>query len=447
MSSIAREDNWLPLLRKFYRMFQETVELSVVFQRVYEMFPSLLGISRASILLYDPALDALVSGDYIGATQPGEKHLRSEPQLIGQSISGLCFLQAKPIVIDDATKSDIIPQQYVEKLGLKSTLAVPIMYSGRPIGVLRVDDCNQTQRFDRELIEWVQLLAEQLAVVIQNARLYSSLNQRDRDLRRVNAELEATRENATTMAQAKSGFLARVSHELRTPLNAILGYAELLREEAETNENIPFASDLRKIETAGADLMNIIRDLLDLSTIEAGKAQVKQDSIELAPILEAAIHRAMPSMTKRGNTIKVVNVDEVRHCYGDPRKLLEVLATIIVHGSRLGTDCVLPLTIRYHDIPGQPVVEMILLQPSIALSAEEIKRLFHTFHEHEMPEDDPDLTSRVGSSNKRLGLTIAQHLCRRMGGNLAAFSDPAHGTAFVIRLPGSEAPVASMNGR
>jgi signal transduction histidine kinase len=284
------------------------------------------------------------------------------------------------------------------------------------------------------MIEWVQLLAEQLAVVIQNARLYSSLNQRERDLRRISEELRATRDSANQMVQAKSSFLARVSHELRTPLNAILGYTELLREDAEINRHPTMGSDLAKVQSAANSLMDIIKDLLDLSTIEAGKAQVRHDIMELPPVVREAIQRSHRSFEKRGNSVTVEYPDaENPRCYGDPAKLRQALVTVLAFASRLSTGRVLTLTVRVHDSAEQAVAELVLLQPAVALDAEQLNRLFHTFHENETASDEIGSTS--GSSNKGLGLTIAQHLCRRMGGELAAFGDPAHGTAFVIRLP------------
>ncbi|MGI8905228.1 MAG: GAF domain-containing protein [Candidatus Sumerlaeaceae bacterium] len=436
MSNTAREENWMPLLRTFYRMFQEAVELSVVFQRVYELFPPLLNVSRASILLYDPALDALVSGDYIGATQPGEGHLKSEPQPLGHSISGICFLEARPIVIDDVSQSDIIPRDVAQRLAIKSTLAVPIMFGGTPIGVLRVDDREHTHRFDEELVEWVQLLAEQLAIVIQNARLYSSLNQRERDLRRINEELRATRDTAQQMAQAKSGFLARVSHELRTPLNAILGYTELLREEAKNTPRVELDADLAKIEIAATHLMAIINDLLDLSTIEAGKGQVRQGAVQLEKVIQEAIFKSRKNFERRGNSIEVQTPDGATcECNGDPTKLRQVLVTVLSFASRLSNGSKLTLSVTQQGTRDLPLVELMVMQPAIALNSDQLNRLFHTFHDNETASDTSE-TPVKSDSNKGLGLTIAQHLCRRMGGDLAAFGDPAHGTAFVIRLPG-----------
>jgi signal transduction histidine kinase len=391
-------------------------------------------VGRASILLYDPALDALVSGEYIGATHPGEKHLVSAPQPIGHSISGKCFAEARPIVIDDANTTDIIPQEFVQKLGIRSSLAVPIMYAGQPIGVLRVDDRERTYRFNDELVQWVQLLAEQLAVVIQNARLYSGLNQRERDLRRISAELEAARDGAEQMVAAKSGFLARVSHELRTPLNAILGYTDLLRDEARGAGRQEMEADLVKMRHAADHLMGVIEDLLDLSRIEAGKTSLRSDAINLQHVVQEAVIKTRRTFDRRHNTLSVPSLEDAPTCSGDPTKLRQVLVTVLSYAARLSQHAKLTLELHEHQA-GQDhcVVELLVTQPAVTLPQADAARLFDEFHESETQSDVHVHTSP--DSKKGLGLAIARHLCRRMGGDLTASGVPGEGTRFSIMVP------------
>ena len=89
-------------------------------------------------------------------------------------------------------------------------------------------------------------------------------------------------DEAQSANRAKSQFLANMSHELRTPMNAIIGYSEMLTDEAEDLGLQQFIPDLKKIRTAGKQLLALINDILDLSKIEAGKVELHFEEIRRA---------------------------------------------------------------------------------------------------------------------------------------------------------------------
>ena len=98
------------------------------------------------------------------------------------------------------------------------------------------------------------------------------------------ADLALAVERAWAAARAKGAFLANMSHELRTPLNAVLGYTDLLIAEAEDAqiEGQPnFVGDLRKVEDAAEHLLGLINDILDMSKLESGKAELCLERVEL----------------------------------------------------------------------------------------------------------------------------------------------------------------------
>src|SRR5204863_2510025 len=110
----------------------------------------------------------------------------------------------------------------------------------------------------------LQTFASQSALAIQNARLFSEIEDKSRQLEEV--------------SQHKSDFLANMSHELRTPLNAIIGFSEVLVERMFGEVNDKQAEYLRDILTSGQHLLSLINDILDLSKVEAGRME-----LELAP--------------------------------------------------------------------------------------------------------------------------------------------------------------------
>lgn len=420
------------MLRTFYRIFQEAVELPVVFQRVYDVLPGMLKVSRASILLYDAELKALVSGDYIGAVHRGEE-LTSAPQAVGHSISGVCFAESRAVVVNDCSSTDLIPAEFVQRLHLKSTTAVPILWKNAVIGVLRVDDCEKTDRFSDEDLEVLQLIAEPLAVVVQNAQLLSDLHRRERELLRMNAELEAARDAARSAGEAKGSFLARVSHELRTPLNSMMGYIELLRDEAQQSRRTKLDMDLVKMRSAADHLMDTIENLLDLSRIEAGKAYLRKEVINVRRAVEAAAGEIQPAIARRNNRLEVYCPAGVSFITGDNVKFHQMLMSLLSNATeftRRGT-----VSLSVEDVPADDDGRWVLVHVSDTgqgFSPDELKSLMDSVYQVEVDERNSTTTRGIGTG---LGLAVSRHLARLMGGDLLAKSTPGLGSTFTLKMP------------
>ena len=156
--------------------------------------------------------------------------------------------------------------------GVRALLAVPMLREGHLIGSLVVSR-NSPGDFPPETVDLLRTFATQSALAIQNARLFQQLEVANRH---------------------KSEFLASMSHELRTPLNAIIGYSEMLQEEAQDLGQRGLVPDLRKINTAGKHLLELINAVLDLSKIEAGKMDLYLETFGVATLVEE-IARGRPA--------------------------------------------------------------------------------------------------------------------------------------------------------
>ena len=102
---------------------------------------------------------------------------------------------------------------------------------------------------------------------------------------------EAARNRAEEANMAKSRFLATMSHELRTPLNAILGFSEIMRDEVMgPMENTTYKDYVGDIHNSGAHLLKLINEILDISRIEAGKHELKEEKVKLISVVDEACH-------------------------------------------------------------------------------------------------------------------------------------------------------------
>jgi len=130
-------------------------------------------------------------------------------------------------------------------------------------------------------------------------------------LRQVERELRAATEAAEAANQAKSMFLANMSHELRTPLNAIIGYSEMLQEEAVAQQWPELAiEDLGKIAGAGQHLVALIKDILDIAKIEAGKMPMVVETFSAADMLAEVAMTVAPLMNANRNKFEVTGTEK-----------------------------------------------------------------------------------------------------------------------------------------
>jgi len=158
------------------QLINATFETREVFQQVYQLLPAYMKVSRATILLYDPTIQKLV--DHEPRRDDGQEQLIfAKSQDCYYSISGLCFSTGRPLIENDCRTSRIIPEKWVNDLQLKSTVAVPIISRKGTLGVLRIDDCENCDRFTQEHVELLELISQQLAVALENSRLYNSVKQ------------------------------------------------------------------------------------------------------------------------------------------------------------------------------------------------------------------------------------------------------------------------------
>lgn len=157
----------LQLLKALNETFQSTMDLNKVFTRVYEVIPQYLGdrgVHRASLFLHDPALDILVDANQL------DDHSASTD--MASKFNEICFKEQRPIIINDCTKTKLLPAEYTERLKIKSTVAVPIKSRQKVVGVLRLDNTFVSNSFTNSDIELFTMIGEQLAIVLENALLF-----------------------------------------------------------------------------------------------------------------------------------------------------------------------------------------------------------------------------------------------------------------------------------
>ncbi|HTY06994.1 MAG TPA: GAF domain-containing protein [Gemmatimonadales bacterium] len=237
-------------------------------------------------------------------------------------------------------------------------------------------------------------------------------------------ELQRARDASEAANRAKSQFLANMSHELRTPLNAILGYAELVREEAEERGLKEFTPDLDRIGAAGRHLLTLINDVLDLSKIEAGKIELVTASFPVRRVVDDVRATVEPLVGRKSNTLTVSCPDAVGAMHSDETRIRQVLFNLLSNASKFTERGAITLDVsRAGD-----VVTFAVSDTGIGMTPEQQDKLFEAF-----VQADASIAARFGGTG--LGLAISRRLCRLMGGDIEVSSHIGRGTTFTVRLP------------
>ncbi|MDK2971015.1 MAG: hypothetical protein PWP23_770 [Candidatus Sumerlaeota bacterium] len=197
-SSGGNRESQRRLLESVVQLMQNRESMGDLVESIHGLVCQEFGVDRISILLHDPASGGLVSDLQLGLRRsdvapppavPGAS--QSDPQPASLSVSGICFAENRPVIENDCSVTPLIPQQYVEQLHLKSTMALPIPGDCGPIGVLRVDDLQNYGRFKEQDAEFFGLLARVVASVIAMQRTTVELKETSQRLGKLNQELES----------------------------------------------------------------------------------------------------------------------------------------------------------------------------------------------------------------------------------------------------------------
>lgn len=244
-------------------------------------------------------------------------------------------------------------------------------------------------------------------------------------------EAEAAVLEQEAMAQAnraKSQFLSRVSHELRTPLNAVIGFAQLLLHDANARMAAGQRLHVEYILRAGQHLLEMINDILDLTRIESGDADLKTAPMRLGDVISGSLPMVLPQAEAMGVSVSVDVSRVERHLVlVEARRVKQVLINVLSNA------------VKYNRVGGQITVHGSIdeLEPgrlvlSIAdtgrgLNTAQMKNLFEPFNR--LGAD------RLGIEGTGLGLVIARRLIEAMGGEIAVDSTEGVGTTVTLRLP------------
>src|SRR5262249_41438161 len=300
---------------------------------------------------------------------------------------------------------------------------------------------EELQQTNEELEEKAQLLSDQKAEVERKNR--------EIDLARMSIEEKA--EQLALTSQYKSQFMANMSHELRTPLNSMLVLSELMAQDPEKNltpKQIEFA---RTIHSSGADLLNLINEILDLSKVESGTMAVEPDDTSFVEVKEDVERTFEPVAANKGIEFAVsLGPNLPQTIRTDSSRLQQVLNNLLSNAFKFTSEGNVGLRIEMarkglvfnSDALNQAdnVVAFSVIDTGIGIAQDKHRIIFEAFQ-----QADGTTSRKYGGTG--LGLTISREIARLLGGEIRMVSSPGEGSTFTLYLPLKYAPSAAARVR
>ena len=293
---------------------------------------------------------------------------------------------------------------------INAALIVPLKIEGKLTGILLVGEKLSGDIFDDQELEVLAVLANQVAISLENARLYEELSE-------TNAELMQA-------SRLKSQFLASMSHELRTPLNSIIGFSKVLLNRFDGELTERQETYIRSVHNSGAHLLQLINGILDFSRIEAGKLEMVSEEVDLHELIDECIESSMP--LARGKHMKVEkNVPlELPPLSGDRTKIKQILLNLLSNAIKFTGQGRVLVSV----VPEPDAIRVSVADTGIGIREDDLARLFEPFQQL----DNPVVRSAGGTG---LGLAISKKFVELHGGRIWAESRENQGSTFHFTIP------------
>jgi signal transduction histidine kinase len=324
-----------------------------------------------------------------------------------------------PDVFADSSLEDWA--EVANELGFRAIVALPLQTGEGVLGAVAFYFAN-AGAISAETRSLLRMVADQMAATAQKARLIEDLRRANAALLETNAELERQYVALLDARRVKDEFLANISHELRTPLTAVMGYLALMDEGLAGPVTPEQRKTIAQVKTSSEHLLELIGDLLELTTLKRGGLEVVPTAFDVRDPL----HDAVAGTRGRAEAValRISEPEQGAVMVSDRRKIAKLLVALLSNAYKFTRDGEIRVSVEVHNDRAVYRVQ----DTGIGIPDEMQQLVFDEFR-----QVDGSSTRRFGGSG--LGLSLARRLARLLGGEIALESAPGEGSTFRVDLP------------
>jgi signal transduction histidine kinase len=300
----------------------------------------------------------------------------------------------------------------------RAELLVPLVYERQVRGAVAFGAKRSGHEYSAEDFRLLGTLTDQLALSLENGRLYE-------ESVRAYHRVEASNRKLIEMDRIKKDFVANLCHELRTPVSTIIGYGEVLRDPN-------FAGDARdmlnRLVNNGQELSNLMDNLMNFSRMDADEPAAHFEIVKLREILTGLQIMTQRLIRERPIEFGIHLESAVDTIESDGQKLQQILVQLVTNALKFTEKGRIDLSVRKHQEAGQELVEIAVTDTGIGIKREDQEIIFEDFRQL-----DGSSTRQYGGTG--VGLGLCKRLAAALGGTLRVASEIGVGSVFSLLLP------------
>ncbi len=407
---LAQSIDQLKALGEVSQAVNSTLDLETVLTTIVAKAVQLSGAEAGAVYVFDDSRSSFSLRATYGMDQEiisalSEQHIGLDHPHVSTAIA-----DRRPIQIADLrNETPTSVNRILARAGYRALLVAPLLRPDKVTGMLVVRR-KEPGLFGRATVDLLTTFAAQSVLAIQNARLFSEIDEKSRQIE--------------IASKHKSQFLANMSHELRTPLNAILGYTELILD----NIYGPVPEKMRRVvdrvQVNGQHLLGLINEVLDLTKIEAGQLTLSISDYSMRDVIDSVFHVVESLAAEKQLKLRTDVPSAIPPGRGDERRLAQVLLNLVGNAIKFtdsGEVVIAALTEN-----GNFTVSVRDTGPGI--SPQDQCKIFDEFQQAGTSE--PQLRRGTG-----LGLSIAKRIIDVHGGRIWVNSIVGEGATFTFTIP------------